>query len=168
MLVDVQQSEELYHYGVKGMKWGVRRYQNKDGSLTPRGKKKISKEYERTAKKVSKALNKSATRRYVDSYNKAADEMNNGGIDRFNSQQRKKYGDDFAKRDGYASDYEKLFRETFAKHYDQILNDFYKNNKNYQKSKVLVDKYNMTSWNDLARRNEEKVEEVRRAVRNYS
>lgn len=31
---------ELYHWGVKGMKWGVRRYQNKDGSLTPRGKKR--------------------------------------------------------------------------------------------------------------------------------
>ena len=29
----------LQHFGVKGMKWGVRRYQNKDGTLTPNGKK---------------------------------------------------------------------------------------------------------------------------------
>lgn len=31
---------ELYHHGILGMKWGVRRYQNKDGSLTEAGKKK--------------------------------------------------------------------------------------------------------------------------------
>lgn len=31
-------SDELYHHGVKGQKWGVRRYQNEDGSLTPAGK----------------------------------------------------------------------------------------------------------------------------------
>lgn len=30
------------HSGVKGMKWGVRRYQNKDGSLTPAGKKRYN------------------------------------------------------------------------------------------------------------------------------
>lgn len=29
---------ELYHHGIKGMRWGVRRYQNKDGSLTHQGK----------------------------------------------------------------------------------------------------------------------------------
>lgn len=34
---------ELYHWGVKGMRWGVRRYQNKDGSLTPRGEKRRAK-----------------------------------------------------------------------------------------------------------------------------
>ena len=35
-------TNEHYHHGVKGMKWGVRRYQNKDGSLTPVGKKRYS------------------------------------------------------------------------------------------------------------------------------
>ena len=32
--------DELTHHGIKGMKWGVRRFQNKDGSLTPAGKRR--------------------------------------------------------------------------------------------------------------------------------
>jgi hypothetical protein len=35
----------LMHYGVMGMKWGVRRYQNADGSRTSLGKKRERKEY---------------------------------------------------------------------------------------------------------------------------
>lgn len=34
---------EFYHHGVKGQRWGVRRYRNADGSLTPAGKKRAAK-----------------------------------------------------------------------------------------------------------------------------
>lgn len=47
----ILRDDELYHYGVKGMKWGIRRYQNKDGSLTEVGKKRLYKDTKRAYKK---------------------------------------------------------------------------------------------------------------------
>ena len=52
---DLISSEELYHHGIKGQKWGRRRYQNKDGSLTPAGQRRLDdyklKERNRVAEK---------------------------------------------------------------------------------------------------------------------
>lgn len=42
---EVIRESDLAHYGVLGMKWGVRRYQNPDGTLTKEGKRKARKEY---------------------------------------------------------------------------------------------------------------------------
>ena len=44
---------ELYHYGIKGMRWGVRRYQNQDGSLTSAGKKRKKQSYAEEARSMS-------------------------------------------------------------------------------------------------------------------
>ena len=55
---------ELYHHGIKGQKWGVRRYQNPDGSLTAQGKKRyfnadgsLTKKGKKEAAKFDKKIN---------------------------------------------------------------------------------------------------------------
>ena len=58
-------NNSLMHFGIKGMRWGVRRYQNKDGSLTPAGKKKYQKKWDKNYRK-----------NYVLVYNKTADYAN--------------------------------------------------------------------------------------------
>lgn len=45
---------ELYHHGIKGMKWGVRRFRNEDGTLTDAGKARAQKKANRAANKAKR------------------------------------------------------------------------------------------------------------------
>lgn len=50
-------SDELMHFGKKGMKWGVRRYQNKDGTLTDAGKRRYARDTADMSTKKKKTYN---------------------------------------------------------------------------------------------------------------
>jgi len=55
---------EIYHHGILGMHWGIRRYQNKDGSLTEEGRKRYSSE--QTQYKKAEA----AVKKFYDDFSK--------------------------------------------------------------------------------------------------
>ena len=60
---------ELYHWGIRGMKWGVRRFQRKDGSLTKAGLKRYANESEKLKAKEKIVKRQERTKAKIDKLN---------------------------------------------------------------------------------------------------
>ena len=110
----------LKHHGVKGMKWGVRRYQNKDGSLTPAGKKRM--------KLVNDAASKAEE--FAGYANEYADNI---------EKSHKKFSRDrqSLRKEMFGDDTDKDIFDNFGRHKDEILDwtidDMSTDARNYRK-----------------------------------
>lgn len=123
---------ELYHYGIKGQKWGIRRYQNSDGSLTPAGKKHYSK---MSDDKLQKSLYKQVKKARTDQ----SDWSNQWAVNNTIGENSK------AVQDKYKKDYDEYMNSKQRKEADKKLKNL---DRRFNQGKIDPDEYDK-EWENI-------------------
>lgn len=137
-IIRTELEKELCHHGVLGMHWGIRRYQNKNGTLTPAGRKHMAKSQLKEANKYRKKASREYGKAYVaaekeerafDKADKAIYKDNKKKIDKF-----EKKGQEFLKKrmESY-SNFEE-YDSNAKKITDQILKKYGEYNISYNRT----------------------------------
>ena len=147
---EIMRTNELQHHGILGMKWGVRRYQNKDGTLTEEGKKRyrddeqFRKEY--ASERIKKGLNGSGA---LEEYNKAVDKFN-PELEKLNKAISKDLGMEDpeyiqAVNQLWKKTYEDVFKEDYGQYLEDLGIDFYEAVK-LMPLYSMLDEYELTGY----------------------
>ena len=172
--MDYFECRELYHYGVKGMKWGVRRYQDENCNLTAEGKKRYLNDLKETKQNYKNSI-KNYDNKTIKEYNKmgSKDKLENSnwekriyGRKQFVKNSREQYKDERSKiKEGYkeAKEIEKSNRKAALKDAIQIQKDVKKeyggifgtseydrNNIKQETNKIVREKYGNKTVKDLS------------------
>lgn len=140
-------NDTLYHHGIKGQRWGIRRYQRPDGSLTSEGKKRASKIYSDYYTKGTDDLSKAQSeiiRKSKEDAHKAYDDTQDRILEKHNHELTDRQAIKLFNAIGEAYDLQLSASKV------KYTADFVKNNENFQQALKIAKTYRMDEWDKLA------------------